>query len=887
MRFLSKTTKFYIIVSAVLAMLHGVAFAEINSDSIRIDSLFEVIYENSQSAPLEELSGITLELEHLLHESGRIDKLYNVYIWRLYISNRYEDEVIKKDQLLALDSIIQFLSDKEISVNLHSLREVDMGLRWANYYKKKANYKLALSSLNRSLEYISKCRDQVQLYERYYKTIYIQIGQICTLLGRDNEALKIYGHLIDFEKRRSVKTGRTPSYYSIQGRMALLYQGKYDFIKSLDYSEQYLDYLFQETLRKPYLKSAYKIHIGRTIINIIEALNALNLIGRRDENILMYANYSDPSNDYKFYCLLSSYSYTSDNKIGLLQKAKSSLVEDNRVSSLFVSNRIVDYYLRINNNEQALCELQNGRDIINRIRDDGGGLGNLNVTYLEEYTRFLRNALVLSDDSDFEKEIFIRNAIEEAEQLNISSLIQNDQLISSKYIKEILDIGIDFSLSQDQLEKAWTLMDISKSITLREIMEYGVKNKNLLPRVVNLESNFFNLMIQSESESDIDILEGERSTIFPKEQTIVQYHIGYKEIIALVLEDGIIRKVNLGSKKDIVIFVSDFVIGIGKMLPMLNSYKLYSILIESLGLNHDEIIIVAEGELLSLPFEALTTNPSDPQSYLFKSTNITYQLSTNIHKALKKRNYKNKGIASISPVFKDDPSRSYASRGDQAGNMNLYRLINSEIEIEKINEIWESPFRAPTKESATSAFVEKSIFHFSGHAISGSVPSDESYLAFSSDVSQGANVISLNELYQLECNNDLVVLSACNTGVGQLAKGEGALSLARGFFYAGAKSVVSTLWAVNDKSSSMIMIDFHKNLKKGEAKDVALRNAKLSYLEKADPEYQHPYYWAGFIAMGDMSPLVETGWSYWNYVFVGLGLFVVIGVVVKKKLFKL
>ena len=145
-------------------------------------------------------------------------------------------------------------------------------------------------------------------------------------------------------------------------------------------------------------------------------------------------------------------------------------------------------------------------------------------------------------------------------------------------------------------------------------------------------------------------------------------------------------------------------------------------------------------------------------------------------------------------------------------------------------------------------------------------------MVLNNQLSELKDKLSLFEIYELKCRNDLVVLSACDTSRGKLYESEGVTSLARAFFYAGAKSVVSTLWSVNDRSTSIIMTEFYKELLKGKRKDEALRQAKLSYLESADPEYQHPYYWAGFIAMGDMSPLFypKRKWYYGGFALIGL-----------------
>ena len=111
------------------------------------------------------------------------------------------------------------------------------------------------------------------------------------------------------------------------------------------------------------------------------------------------------------------------------------------------------------------------------------------------------------------------------------------------------------------------------------------------------------------------------------------------------------------------------------------------------------------------------------------------------------------------------------------------------------------------------------------------------------------------DIYNLSLNADLVTLSACETGIGELKRGEGIISLARAFAYAGAKSIVTTLWSVNDVRTSELMEHFYKNLYKGMDKDAALWQAKKDFLKAHKGMSAHPYYWAGFIPIGDMSPI--------------------------------
>ena len=99
-------------------------------------------------------------------------------------------------------------------------------------------------------------------------------------------------------------------------------------------------------------------------------------------------------------------------------------------------------------------------------------------------------------------------------------------------------------------------------------------------------------------------------------------------------------------------------------------------------------------------------------------------------------------------------------------------------------------------------------------------------------------------------------MSACETGIGKIARGEGIISLARAFKYAGCRNIVMSLWKANDKTTSGIMYDFCKNLKKGMPKDEALQRAKLKYLESSD--HSHPFYWATFVLIGDNLPVEKN-----------------------------
>ena len=144
-----------------------------------------------------------------------------------------------------------------------------------------------------------------------------------------------------------------------------------------------------------------------------------------------------------------------------------------------------------------------------------------------------------------------------------------------------------------------------------------------------------------------------------------------------------------------------------------------------------------------------------------------------------------------------------------------------------------------------------SILHLAMHALVDDEDPMRSRLLFTLDTDTLEDG-SLNayEIYQLQLDAELAVLSACNTGTGKIKKGEGVMSLSRAFMYAGCPNIVMSLWQVPDQPSSQIMHTFFENLKKGLPKDESLREAKIKFLSTADPFQSHPANWAAFVLTG-------------------------------------
>jgi CHAT domain-containing protein len=184
----------------------------------------------------------------------------------------------------------------------------------------------------------------------------------------------------------------------------------------------------------------------------------------------------------------------------------------------------------------------------------------------------------------------------------------------------------------------------------------------------------------------------------------------------------------------------------------------------------------------------------------------------------------------------------------------IYDLPFAKMEVDAIKNLYGNAAQisqSGNKNDLNQNLDETHIFHYAGHAI---IRDDKAFLALD-DSGDETHQLTGAEIGQKHQPLDLVVLSACETGIGKIEQGEGIRSLGRSFMESGAQATVISLWNVNDRSTATIMTAFYKYLRNGMRKDEALRQAKLDYLKEAKSNLIHPYFWAAFIPAGNMSSL--------------------------------
>ncbi|HFA52132.1 MAG TPA: CHAT domain-containing protein [Bacteroidetes bacterium] len=272
----------------------------------------------------------------------------------------------------------------------------------------------------------------------------------------------------------------------------------------------------------------------------------------------------------------------------------------------------------------------------------------------------------------------------------------------------------------------------------------------------------------------------------------------------------------------------------------------------------ENIIIIPDGSLNYIPFDALVkSRPTEPlfsqAGFLIRQHNIRYAYNAGLL-FQKNETLLKKGIfIEIAPGFKNR-ERGLSPLLEDGENNYFKYLKGNNATLANFNEY------AP----------KSKLVVLSTHA--GASENDiEPSIEFI-DTS-----LLLSELYAMSIPADLVVLSACETGLGKFEKGEGVMSLARGFAYAGTGSLIASLWKVNEKSTANIFNGFYNQLSDGKNKSEAMRFAKLNYIENAKSDIRmSPYYWASFVFIGQDGSLdiADNGFPFW---VAGIGILLFIG----------
>lgn len=282
------------------------------------------------------------------------------------------------------------------------------------------------------------------------------------------------------------------------------------------------------------------------------------------------------------------------------------------------------------------------------------------------------------------------------------------------------------------------------------------------------------------------------------------------------------------------------------------------------GIEHIEV--VPDGPVWNLNFASIL---GDNKDFEFMGNLYTFSYRYFANQEFNRRhNYAQTVLAfSFSESFASPSgSRSSEINGDDTP------IPGTSAELRSIAETWEGKYYYAQKANETTLKQQGgkySILHFAVHGFLDEEKPENSYLKFATADSLNDGKLHAYEIYNLDLNADLAVLSTCHSGQGKVVAGEGMMSLGRAFAYAGVRSLLISRWEVSDYSAPHLMKYFYEGLKKGMYKSEALKHAQTQYLENhSDALTSSPFYWSSFYVLGDDGPIRQStatfpSWVMW------------------------
>ena len=432
-----------------------------------------------------------------------------------------------------------------------------------------------------------------------------------------------------------------------------------------------------------------------------------------------------------------------------------------------------------------------------------------------------------------------------------------------KTLAELHPNNKDLQLQKQLISEQETLINQLIRLQITGENPNEIENINSKLATITIELKNYNEEIQKQFKTEIE-KELSISDLYAKikndKAQLVYFFWGNQSVYQFQISDNkmVWNQINLEAKftenlKKFIHFFDDAsLINNNIQLFTKTSFELFEALQFSILEKSKNTIIIPDGLLNFVAFDALVTQKTTSKKYseipfLVHQNKLAYQTNATFY-IKNTPTEKQNTIVGFFPIFENTNAELLYSKEEAKALLPFKALLFMNEKATKANFLKNSS--------------QYSILHLSTHGTSGSF-SEPATLVFYDDL------MLLNELYALQnCHPQLVVLSACETGIGKLQKGEGAMSIARAFQYAGAENILFSLWKINDYASAQLMTNFYEDYAKSNSFFEANYNSKIAYLENSDiaNAKKSPYYWSAFVYYGAVDS-AENNYLY--YLFFG------------------
>lgn len=471
-------------------------------------------------------------------------------------------------------------------------------------------------------------------------------------------------------------------------------------------------------------------------------------------------------------------------------------------------------------------------------------------------------------------------AEENKSNLLIQSLNDIDAKSYANIPEELLDKERELRATLQFYQKKKFELESADEIDPTKLLSYSdiiTKTDFAIEAIVDtLETNYPEYYEIKYNEEDLKVTDVQE--LLDSETAFIEYFVGKDSsyVFTITKDDIAVYPLeNISEKSEVFLNYYNSLNDPNTSLDSLNYYSLeaYNLILkdatQNLDPNINNLVIVPDDILNNLPFGMMKN--LDESSYIGDRYNIQYQYSGRLWRLLKNRKSESKKYDLLAYAYNTENLNFLAERA--CATMEVGNLLCSEKEVRSIANILKDKninLDVSQKDDILNNASDAKVIHLATHSCLDSENSDYSRIFFDD------GYITNIDLQLQNINADLAVLSACESGYGELVKGEGAMSISKGFFHAGVKSTLVSLWPVDDCSTSEFMQHFYTYLQQGDKKDIALKKAKATYRETAHPSRTHPYYWAGFILIGDNAEVWRSS-NHMIFWMVGLGCLLLLG----------
>lgn len=552
--------------------------------------------------------------------------------------------------------------------------------------------------------------------------------------------------------------------------------------------------------------------------------------------------------------------------------------------------------------EMSLSTYQLAIDLIDKIRTSYKTEGSklfLGEKSTEIYEQAIQTSLKLFEITN--NEVYKQYAFYFIEKSKAAVLQESLAEVQAKQfsgitrilLEEEKQLKIDLAFYETQLQSELQKKDLRDSIKINDYQNNLFKLRSdygkLILKFENEYPDYYNLKYQTKTISVNEI-----QNRMNADAALIEYFVGDSIIYIFIItnnELNIIRSAKPDNFSEQIRTFYTSILKTEKEKYILSANEISSVLIlpvlENLrGSDKETLIIIPHDLLYKIPFEALFSSVQESDQndysafkYLILDYNIFYHYSASLYiNGLKQVKEEQMNFIGFAPVFSGNDLAGYSLasnniallsddsddllRSASLDGAKLNELKYSEFEVRSVMELFLeknigkpsiSYFYSDATEEKFKANVNKfDIVHIATHSFINEAHPQISGIIFAlpgSEEREDDGILYAGEIYNLDLNADLLVLSSCESGLGKLIKGEGMMALTRGFLYAGAANIIFSLWKIPDKPTSELMIEFYKYaFNQGKSYSESLRDAKLNLIK--NPATARPRSWASFILIG-------------------------------------